>query len=408
VIFTYLKTNQISINFYFAFLIAVFLPFKFLISPLIGGWVILKLFFFRKTSWKSILNNGIAICSLLFFLAHSFAYFFSTNKHEALFSVELKLSFLFLPILFATSGFDRKIKNKLLFSFVFANSIAVLICLTNSLFNLYKNHELLTYNNFCLFMHPGYFSMYLCFSILILLLRIKDFNFLNNNRFVIGLLFIVLLTGIFLAASKMGILAFLILVPLAMLYQLWKNKNYLSILISMSLILVSSLYFIKSDSLAASRLRSSIQFISSDHVIDKTTTESNAVRVLIWQQAIQLIKEKPILGYTPGDVNDKLYSSYNENGLSGAFENRLNAHNQFLQTTLGIGLIGFSLLVSLILLTVYNGIRHNDTLIVFFAIIILFNFFVESMLQTSAGTLFFVFFISLFTITKNNLSEKES
>jgi O-antigen ligase len=407
VIFTYLKKNQISINFYFALLIAVFLPFKFLISPLIGCWLIYNLFSFHKLNWISFFKNTIFQASILFFLAHAIAYFFSVNKKEALFSIELKLSFLILPILFFISDFDNKTKNKLLFTFVFSCLLSVFICIINSLFYFFKNNELLTYNNFCLFMHPSYFSMYLCFSVIILFLRFNYLNFFNYQKIIVGLSVFILLLGIFFAASKMGILTFLILIPVVILYILWMNKNYKLIIISVLFFTIGSLFFLLSDSIAAARLRSSFQFLSSsENNIDKSTTESNAVRVLVWQQAIQLIKEKPILGYTPGDVNDKLYASYKENELTGALENKLNAHNQFLQTSLGIGVIGLLILLSLILFPIINGIKTKNVLIIFFSFLLFLNFIVESMLQTSAGTLFFTFFIGLFNNGINSTLEK--
>ena len=185
------------------------------------------------------------------------------------------------------------------------------------------------------------------------------------------------------------------------------NKNYKLIIISVLFFTIGSLFFLLSDSIAAARLRSSFQFLSSsENNIDKSTTESNAVRVLVWQQAIQLIKEKPILGYTPGDVNDKLYASYKENELTGALENKLNAHNQFLQTSLGIGVIGLLILLSLILFPIINGIKTKNVLIIFFSFLLFLNFIVESMLQTSAGTLFFTFFIGLFNNGINSTLEK--
>jgi O-antigen ligase len=407
VILSNIKTDRVSINFYFAFLIALLLPFKFLISPLIGCWLLYKLFSFSKQNWKSIYQNNTIMFSLLFFLAHTLAYFFSNNKKEALFSIELKLSFLIMPVLFFISGFDNKSKNKLLFSFVISCLLSAFICITNSLINLIKNNELLTYNNFCLFMHPSYFAMYLCFSIIILILRFNDLKFLNYQKIIVALTLFLLIIGIFLSASKMGILTFLILIPFVILHLLWKNKNYKLIVISILFFSIGSLFFLASDSLPAARLRSSFQFLSSsENEIDKSSTESNAVRVLVWQQAVELIKEKPFLGYTPGDVNDELYKSYKENELTGALENKLNAHNQFLQTILGNGIIGLLLLFFLILSPIINGIKTKNVLLIFFSFLILLNFAVESMLQTSAGTLFFVFFISIFNNVKSNSLEK--
>jgi O-antigen ligase len=407
VILSNIKTDRVSINFYFAFLIALLLPFKFLISPLIGCWLLYNLFSFSNQNWKSIYQNNTIMFSLLFFLAHTLAYFFSNNKKEALFSIELKLSFLIMPVLFFISRFDNKSKNKLLFSFVISCLLSAFICITNSLINFIKNNELLTYNNFCLFMHPSYFAMYLCFSVIILILRFNDLKFLNYQKIIVALTLFLLIIGIFLSASKMGILTFLILIPFVILHLLWKNKNYKLIVISILFFSIGSLFFLASDSLPAARLRSSFQFLSSsENEIDKSSTESNAVRVLVWQQAVELIKEKPFLGYTPGDVNDELYRSYKENELTGALENKLNAHNQFLQTILGNGIIGLLLLFFLILSPIINGIKTKNVLLIFFSFLIVLNFAVESMLQTSAGTLFFVFFISIFNNVKSNSLEK--
>jgi hypothetical protein len=101
-------------------------------------------------------------------------------------------------------------------------------------------------------------------------------------------------------------------------------------------------------------------------------------------------------GVGVGDANDALYDAYQENGLTGAYEHKFNAHNQYLQTFIGLGLVGFLSLLSLTLLPLVRTALRKEFLPFIFFLLIVLNFFVESMLQTAAGVLFFGFFYCFF------------
>jgi hypothetical protein len=69
-----------------------------------------------------------------------------------------------------------------------------------------------------------------------------------------------------------------------------------------------------------------------------------------------------------------------------------------MQTFIGLGLIGF---ISLCLITVWQlikAIKQKHFLLLIFSLLIILNFLVESMLQSMAGTLFFVFFYCIFNL----------
>ncbi|MEI6020033.1 MAG: O-antigen ligase family protein, partial [Bacteroidota bacterium] len=139
--------------------------------------------------------------------------------------------------------------------------------------------------------------------------------------------------------------------------------------------------------------------------IDKTSKESTTVRILIWQQAMELSLQKPIFGLGVGDANDQLYQAYANNGLSGALQYHLNAHNQYLQTLLGMGLFGLLLMFHFTWMQLFSALRSKRFILFVFAFLISFNFLVESMLQTAAGVLFFCFFYCfLHNVTEKNLS----
>ena len=127
--------------------------------------------------------------------------------------------------------------------------------------------------------------------------------------------------------------------------------------------------------------------------------------MLIWEQSIILIKNNFLLGTGVGDANDELYKRYNSNGLEGAYAKKLNAHNQFLQTFIGIGFFGFILLFIISIGQIFIAYNKKNIIMFVFFIIISLNFFVESMLQTSAGVLFFVFFYCLINKSKINLND---
>ena len=102
-----------------------------------------------------------------------------------------------------------------------------------------------------------------------------------------------------------------------------------------------------------------------------------------------------MFGVTPGNTTDALFEAYKNEGLTGALSKKLNAHNQFLQTFIGTGIIGFMLLLILTLGTGIWAMIKKNYLALLFSILIILNFLVESMLQAQAGFIFFLFFSCL-------------
>ena len=81
--------------------------------------------------------------------------------------------------------------------------------------------------------------------------------------------------------------------------------------------------------------------------------------------------------------------------MTGALKKKLNAHNQFLQTFIGTGIIGFLLLLSITLGAIIKGFINKNYLLILFSLLMILNFLVESMLQAQAGFIFFVFFFCI-------------
>jgi O-antigen ligase len=99
-------------------------------------------------------------------------------------------------------------------------------------------------------------------------------------------------------------------------------------------------------------------------------------------------------GFQAG-VIQALIEIFKENNIKKALQLRSNAHNQFLQTFITLGIIGFLILSLSLILPAYYTFRHKHFLYLLFLIIVSINFLVESMLETQAGVVFYAFFNSI-------------
>ncbi len=385
--------------YFFPVIIAFLLPFgNAITSPLIALWFIISFFcikdLFEVKGWRNLWFISI----LLFFIITTISNFVFYNPNDALSAVEVKLTFLLFPYLFFLFKFDKEGAKRVIVAFVSGCMFACLFCIARAFVYLFNgDSSYFYYSNFSYFMHSAYFAMYLNLAVVFVILFY--FNWFKNDRsfkyIAFGFITLFLLC-ILLCASKMGIITLFILMPLLLIMELKqriKLKHYI-IGISSAVVISLSIYAVFPQ--VFDRLKT-VAVVANKN-IDKTAKESSSVRVLIWEECNKIIKENVVFGVGVSKANETLYRTYEMNGLSGALEGRLNAHNQFFQTSIGMGIIGLlNLLVLTIGLIIY-GLRKKRNLIFFFGLLITCNFLVESMLQTSAGTVFFVFFLCFLNV----------
>jgi O-antigen ligase len=122
----------------------------------------------------------------------------------------------------------------------------------------------------------------------------------------------------------------------------------------------------------------------------------------------KLLQKTQLLGVGTGDVKDALISEYDKQTVDEFTIKKLNAHNQYLQTFIALGLAGILvLLILLCTITILLGYNkmYDGTLL---TVIIAFNMLFESMLETQAGVVFIAFFLMLYfsNATKNIRTKK--
>jgi O-antigen ligase len=395
-----IKSTYLQWGYNLPLLIAFFLPFGINYAIFILIW---SLCFFAfddvKAGMKRMLSNKWNYLLLSFFLIHALDYFFSINKGGALNAIEIKLSFLAFPILVGASNYNELQIKKIVISFV-SGCVMVSVIDVFRAFYLYffQDFNAFFYTEFSYFMHPSYFAMYLIFAQLIILLFYpKWLSHLSNLNIKIGFMTIIFLVAIFLCSSKMGLITAFLLLPLTfgiILYNSGYKKTIAGLLLAL-MIGIAMAY--KLFPTPFERIKQAFKVTSSAEAIDKTDAESTAVRILIWKESVKLIEHNLVFGTTAGDANDKLVEAYEREGLAGALRKKLNAHNQFLQTFIGTGIIGFILLLLMTVGSLIYGFIKKNYLLSLFSILMIFNFLVESMLQAQAGFIFFAFFFCILT-----------
>jgi O-antigen ligase len=118
-------------------------------------------------------------------------------------------------------------------------------------------------------------------------------------------------------------------------------------------------------------------------------------RLIVWYNTLDLVKSNLITGVGIGDNKDKLIEMYKERGFKKAEEAQLNIHNQFIETTIQLGLMGLLALLLLFLLPFIRAVRARNILLICFLVISALFFMFESCLNRQAGVFYFAFMLSV-------------
>jgi O-antigen ligase len=382
---------------YWPLAFAFALPFGgILLSWVIAAWAIHSFTLIpiriKKNGWHSIWFYSL----ILFFLLTVISALLSTNAKEGATAIEVKLSFLLLPYLLFLFRYPKIVYYQSILSYVLGLIISLIVLLVMGSVQYLQNGKFPYYMDFSYFLHPSYLGMYLGIGIILLLVTPKE-KLMYLERFPILTWGVILFLcfGVVLSASKMGMISLILTLPFALLYRM---RHFFTVKKALYLgggLLILGFFFTRLFPESLNRLYA-IQTIDANNM-NKTSTESTEVRLLIWKECKALVSEIGLMGFDVGDVNDKLYERYQQQGLTGAYEHRLNAHNQFFQTLLGMGYIGGLVLFFLTLGFTIFGFIKRQWLFSLIGFIFILNFCVESMLQTSAGNLEFVFILTLLT-----------
>ncbi len=330
--------------------------------------------------------------------------------------VERKLSFLIFPLLFLVIPQFSKLQRNIFFRvFVSGAFLHSVISLTLSLFCYLNegNTDCFFSSAFSFLLHPSYSAMYDVFAIAWLGINLIDkadelspkqkaFRLFEIAWFVVIILFL---------ASKAGIISLAIVALLLMIYFSIRRKKIKQTLIVflIALGLGASSMLITSVPLERFQAVFANSGLSEQELFEKhrTSAESNVIRRMIWICAKEVIRENPY-GVGSGDANTELMNKYKDKGMSFAIERELNAHNQYFQIAMALGIQGLILFSVIVLGGFIYAFRRRNFIFLLFLIVVAINLSVESMFETQAGIVFIVLFYCFLYTGSDSVKIKSS
>jgi len=390
--------------------------------------MLLALNWLIEGQWKQkalrFVNSKYAILWVVFFLYHAISIIYSDNKKEAQFELEKKLGFLVFPLIFSTTDFiTGKTARTILKYFIGACVIACAICLGNAMYfylqgdpSYFVYHELGSALGF----HAVYFSTFIGFCIFTIL-----YHLLQNHRAMktqsklgfMALIFFFFVFMILLSSKTIIVTVFLISLGMGIMRFL---KRYSKLAVSGAALLCMVVFAVVVRK--TPYLNNRFQEIFKENystVLNKSDYRDfhftgGTIRVAIWKSVFDVVNKQNALlfGVGIGDAQTLLTNDYNEKhiypgdevlGLKGF--THYNAHNQYLQFYITLGVVGSVLFLVILFYCYKYALRSRHALLL--SLLLLFSafFFTESALCAHKGIVFFMFFASLFVLQKQKLAD---
>jgi O-antigen ligase len=390
------------IFFFTSIAIAFFLPVFWRILPTLIGVMVLNwlidgrfirnmLLIFREK------QRGLTLGFSSLYLLYVAGLLYTKNFDYAWFDLEVKLSLFIFPLIFATSRwplFSHRQMNGILWSFVAGCLAGALILLGHAMVNKYSYGILdaVYYMKLSWFFHPSYLSMYYNFALGFLILQLlKNLQSSCKARAGIMALILFFLGMIFLLVSKAGMLIMILIILSTAIYAWIGHNRWTGVaVISGGLMIFFMAYLMVP--VTFSRMAGAEKVVTSVPQVNRVTAESNADRLAVWHTAIGIIKQHFLFGVGTGDVKDALMDGYRENNIIPALEHKFNAHSQYLQTFITLGLAGFLLLLVILIAPAIRAMGLGQELYFVFLAIFAINILFESMLEIQQGVVFYAFF----------------
>lgn len=380
-------------NYYVLLMLAFVIPLeRKLIAPVIILFLITSIF---NGEFKRYRKKNILLFSsiYIFYLA---GLIYSDNLQTGITDITTKLSLIIFPISFFLAKIDlKKNLSSVLKSFIDGCFVSAFIAILNSFFSYYYSFDISTffYGHLAIFAHPSYLAMLmsLCIVILYYSLFQKEATIKFNIK-VSSFLLIFFSIFILLLSSKTGLIAMLLIHLTAICVWIFKRKAFIKGISVLVVLSTSLLLTYNYSNLFKERIKEIINVAQAD----QSRNSSTSARKTIWITALDLIKNKPFIGYGTGDAKDILVKEYGVKGLTFLQNKRLNAHNQFLQTSLAIGLMGGAILVLMIIIPLLFSFKQKHYIYLGFLLIIILNASTEAILERQLGVVFYSFFNTLF------------
>ncbi len=387
----------------------------FLIAALVFSALLFDPQLLAKNKWP------IAALSLIYLVA-VLSGFYSSNRPETLRVLERQMTLGFVPLILGSSlPLSHKQLRLIIWSFTLAIAAVCAYLLFNFYFNYQAVKEIIPFHEFLntrlhhqfsasLGLHATYLSMYVCFAFAgALFILFHEGTAAKITALVLMPLF---LFSLILLSSRIIFIPFAGIVFLVMPFFLRKKQFFfyiVSLLIGLSVLFYYVSTFsafkerFKNDTLRELNLKQDKKNVLR---FESITGSNDATRAERWACALELIKERPWLGYGTGDEKSRLFEKYEKYKLTNSQLNNFDAHNQYFAFMIKSGIPGLAAFLILLLFSGWSAIKKRSFHHLCLLFIIAISALTENVLESNKGILFFAFFNALLVFSENGISDK--
>ena len=352
----------------------------------------------RAVWWREIRRPGLHWILPLFFMIHVAGLLWSSNLKFGFRDLETKLSLLLFPLLLCGLDDQDSWKNirRAFVNGCLAAAVFLLAMAIKSFMESGKGIAFFYVGFSSPLMHPTYLSMLINLGLVFLIQELQGRSDDMNSGWVVWIKFIFLWFILVLLSSRMSFLVSLITCS-GLTAWLFMRKNLPGrIAVALAGCIMTALAGMFTANMYTGRVNEFGQSLgASSDQHSSASFNSTTGRLEIWRQVRKLLPEVLPMGTGTGDVKDALMESYRSNDFNYGLEKSLNAHNQYLQTVLALGIPGLaSLLLFVFSPLVFRRINRDPAVTCFFLVIGL-NALAESILEVQRGVVMTALFAPL-------------
>lgn len=330
----------------------------------LGAAIIILLMLYLYRDSEKVKIKAFHISMYLWIITVLVSYFWTQSISYALIYIKSYVNMVIFFIVLTSVNYTQKQIRLYINSMLLGSTMSAIIMLSNlTLYHGVGNRY--TFNIGSAQLDPNNAAAFLCYGVVISLYYLL--NSVYKKKIVYLILFGVNLIALFFTGSRGGFLTIFITIVIILInnYRVKHNfvitsvKNTIIIALLFVVVVLALNYFVPEELL--------------DRILQFESYGEGSERTIIWNYALNMLIEKPIVGYGIGSfpVIASMFFGLNK-----------GMHNTYLMVLFENGIAGFCFFISGIIMLAYRAKRNKH----FFALIMLFtslipSFFLDALVQ---------------------------